>query len=370
MKKALWAFALTLLFCLLAGCRDTGERRPDFEQLELPDTPVPKDIGATVFIKGGTFMMGAPDNAEQLASTPGGIWLEMARPLHEETAPSFEIGKYPVTATEYCEFLNEVVDEDGGSYFSNGDDVYSRNRLKQRYRLYPPPQPYDYVPPKAHPYVFIDHRSTVMFEEGVYNPREGYEWAPASVPCRGARRYCEWLSKRTGKTYRLPSEIEWEYAARGSEGRTYPWGEESPVGRAYLRSHYRATDNMWYPGVTYVGRFPNGATPEGVYDLIGNAQQWCGNYYYDYAHESIGEDPNKFRDFVLARDPSLARNESNMLLAVTRGGQYVERKRRTVATAWNRYGGGDLSLVDWSGGSFRVLKEISTLQGSESAKGN
>jgi len=89
-----------------------------------------------------------------------------------------------------------------------------------------------------------------------------------------AHAYCSWLSTRTGRRARLPTEAEWEYVARGQEGRTYPWGDA-----------WDPTACNWgdagkvdgFAGAAPVGSFPTGATREGVYDLAGNVWEWCAD---------------------------------------------------------------------------------------------
>jgi formylglycine-generating enzyme len=86
-----------------------------------------------------------------------------------------------------------------------------------------------------------------------------------------AVRYCEWLSGVTGRVYRLPTEAEWEYAARGGlEGKRYPWGDEPPQSRRDYATRWRGR-----PEPVGTGE-PN---PFGLYDLCENVHEWCSDWY-------------------------------------------------------------------------------------------
>lgn len=104
-----------------------------------------------------------------------------------------------------------------------------------------------------------------------------------SVNWYAARAYCLWLSMLSGSEYRLPTEQEWEWAAGGRReepGRVqivkkYPWGDNpEPTPK---HANYGKNEGATTP----VGRYPDGATPEGLYDMAGNVWEWMGNRYDD-----------------------------------------------------------------------------------------
>ena len=93
------------------------------------------------------------------------------------------------------------------------------------------------------------------------------------------RAYCAWLSAQTGQDWRLPSEAEWEAAARGRAGHRYAWGDEFDAARCNVfETHVRRT--------TPVGVFPGGDTPEGLSEITGNVWEWTSSAYETYAYRA------------------------------------------------------------------------------------
>jgi serine/threonine-protein kinase len=176
-----------------------------------PNGPEVLKKAELVDISGGMFQMGRNDS------------LPTESPAHQVTVKEFSMDKTEVTNAEYARFVSE----------SN----------------HTPPQQW-----------------------GSINPPVGQELLPvSSVSYEDAVAFAEWRSKRDGVTYRLPTEEEWEYAARnGDKDNLYPWGNAWAPGRA-------ATQEAGVGKEQAVGTYPQGGNRWGAQDLIGNVWEWTSS---------------------------------------------------------------------------------------------
>lgn len=117
---------------------------------------------------------------------------------------------------------------------------------------------------------------------------KGIEEHPVvNVSWHDAIAYCKWLREQTGQSFRLPTEAEWERAARGTDGRLYPWGADFEAWRCNTAENNRRDTsplNMYVPG---------GVSPDGVQDMAGNVYEWTASVLkaYPYVADDGRESP-------------------------------------------------------------------------------
>jgi formylglycine-generating enzyme required for sulfatase activity len=196
---------------------------PRFVDLESGNVKLEMEM---VPIPEGPFKMGSEEGRDD------------EKPQHEVHLDTFEIAKYPLTNIQYKAFL----DANPG---------------------HPEPQGWN----------------NRTFPAGKANhPVVNISW-------NDAQAYAKWLSEKTGKDYRLPTEAEWEKAARGTDGRTYPWGNKFDPSKCN-------TSEGGPGGTTPVGIYPEGASPYGVMDMAGNVWEWCEDWYgEDYYKQGENRNP-------------------------------------------------------------------------------
>ena len=198
-----------------------------------------------LYIPAGTFLMGSTrEERERAYELDKGItrpygWYERETRRNAAAGP-FCIDRYPVTNAAYSGFVEATgrpapfISADG--YRRQGFLVHSYGKVRE-----------------------------FLWRDGLFpSGRESHPVALVSL--KDAQSYCEWRGTQMKRRYRLPTEEEWEKAARGSDGRLFPWGDRwNPD---YLNSGGR------FGSTTPVDRFPQGKSPYGVYDMAGNLFEW------------------------------------------------------------------------------------------------
>jgi formylglycine-generating enzyme required for sulfatase activity len=227
----------------------TSEPRPAPPR-PVANATVNDGYGDYVLVAAGAFEMG--DRT--------GTGLARERPAHRVEIDAFYIGKLEITNREWRRFRD--------------DPGYDDPRFWPEGRIVPR----DQVPYWAQP---NNHGGGTPGSDDY--PVIGVNWDAATA-------YCAWLSARTGKHYRLPTEAEWEKAARGTDGRGYPWGSGIDRGIAnYVGA--QAFDTVQPAGFfdgsvrgTLATR--SNASPYGAFDMAGNVLEWCQDWYDRdyYAH--------------------------------------------------------------------------------------
>ena len=212
-----------------------------------------------VRIPAGKFLMGSTEEqaAQAIKDGENKNWVEWEQPQYTIELSEYSIGKYPITNREYQAFVRDA--------------------------KHTPPTSWD----------------------GDQFPAEKGSHPVVNVSWDDADAYCKWLSEKSGKQYRLPTEAQWERAARGEDGRVYPWGNEFDPKKAN-------TFETNLGGTLEVGQFsPQGDSPYGCADMSGNVWEWCSDW--------LDENEYKNRTGKTVKDPQGPQKGDGRVL---RGGSF------------------------------------------------
>jgi formylglycine-generating enzyme required for sulfatase activity len=202
--------------------------------------------------------------------------------LHDQFRRSFIVANRLVPSSAATdEAINPRVLLSGGLFRMGCHEGEQEERPRHNVRLSPfriqtfevTLDEYRRFDPEHNPGGFRDFGLPADPDAAERHPVTGVNWYEAMG-------YAAWLGGS------LPTEAQWEYAARGKEGRIYPWGSDPPTPD---RANHRGAGAL---STVPVGSHPKGATPEGVHDLAGNVWEWCRDWYGDYEGSVATEDEN------------------------------------------------------------------------------
>ncbi len=165
------------------------------------------------------------------------------KPLHDVYLEGYWMGKTEVTVGQFRAFLKAKKHETEAEK-SGGANTWENTGFKQG---------------DNHPVVYVSWNDAV--------------------------EYCRWLSEKTGLDFKLPTEAQWEKAARGTNSFKYPWGNHDPFYKGKWYANYAAHDSWDKRGedsseyTAPVGSYPGGASPYGLLDMAGNVWEWCSDWY-------------------------------------------------------------------------------------------
>ncbi len=229
-----------------------------------------------VFIPAGEFWMGSENQ-------PDIPWLD-ERPMHRVYLTDFWMGVYPVTVSEYAAFVKDT------SYKTTAEKFGDEHHWQNPYTL-----------------------SGLPSARRSNHPVRHISWEDAMA-------YCNWLADLTSRPYTLPSEAEWEKAARGTDQRLFPWGSQPPDARL---CNFNDNNN----DTTAVGSYsPLGDSPYHCADMAGNVQEWTRSIFKDYPY-----------------DPKDGREDLNSDgVRVLRGGSFNDGERRVRCACRGYVNPGDM----------------------------
>lgn len=236
-----------LLLLLAFGCvTNKSIERPAKNQAIISEPE-------TILIPGGKFLMGSDDGDSD------------EKPAHAVTLESFFMGKYEVTNAQFCQFLNEKGNQlEDKTEWIKLDGAWESEKCR------------------------------IIQNDSRFSVAPGFDNYPIIyISWDAAVAYCQWLSNKTGKAYRLPTEAEWEFAAgNGSIHTKYSWGNDNPSGPKggnvadeALKRNFPKWDIFSGYDDGFIYNAPAGsfaANDFGLYDMTGNVWEWCSDWYAEY----------------------------------------------------------------------------------------
>lgn len=236
-------------------------------------------------------MISIPAGRYQIGRDDG---VRSQRPRHEVALTSFQIDRTEVTNAQFAEFLNALNLSVQGSFSAGGITRKHAGAVAIKYL--------SDIGGSQYPIIELDDdEARIVLNDGNFVPVSGHEKRPVTeTTWAGARAYCVW---RGGD---LPTEVQWEAAARGTDNRLYPWGSAKPdVHRAFTSGRTGVTAD--------VGTAQEGASPFGLLDMSGSLAEWTKSLDKPYPYrngdgrenlETQGERITRGGDYVYDREAS------------------------------------------------------------------